>query len=83
MGQIYCGDEFLAQIFDVSGARAGSESLFSRCFQILALPEIADHGDHFAAAVIFLEPRNDDGGIEPSGIGKHNFLGQFVLLGVK
>ncbi len=76
-------DEFLAKILDVCGTRAGGERLLARRFQILLLTEIADHGDHLAAAVIFLEPRNDDGGIQTSGICKHNFLRQFVLLDLR
>ena len=51
------GDEFLAQVFDVRGACAGGESFLAGGFEILLLAEIADHGDHFAAAVVFLQPR--------------------------
>ena len=75
-------DEFLAQIFDVRGACAGGESLFARRLEIFLLAEVADHGDHFATAVILLQPRNNDGGVQPSGICQHNFLRQFVLLGL-
>ena len=54
-------------------ACTGCERFFTRTFQILALAQIADHGDHFAA-VRFLQPGNNDGGIEPSGIRQHNFF---------
>ena len=73
------GDEFFAQIFDVRRGRAGCQRLFARSFQVFPLPQIADHGDHFAA-VIFFQPRNNDRGIQPAGIGEHNFFRQFVLL---
>ena len=82
-GPNVAGDEFLAKILDVRGTRAGGESFFARGFQIFLLAEVADHGDHFAAAVIFLQPRNNDGGVQTSGIGKHNFLRQFVLLDLR
>ena len=75
-GPDVAGDEFLAQVFDVGGAGAGGESFLVRGFQIFLLAEIADHGDHFAAVIILLQPRNNDGGIETSGIGKNNFLRQ-------
>ena len=63
-----------------AAARARGERLLLRGFQILALAQVANHGDHFAAAVIFLEPGNNDGGIEASGISQNYFLGQRVLL---
>jgi hypothetical protein len=60
------GDEFLAQIFDVSGTCARRQRLFSRRFQIFLLAEVANHGDHFAARIGLLEPGNNDGGIQTS-----------------
>ena len=68
------------EILDVGGAGAGGEGLFVRGLEIFALAEIADHGDYFAAAVSFLEPRNDDGGIQTSRVGKYDFFGQRILL---
>ena len=73
------GDKFLPQIFDISSARAGGKRFLSCCFQIFLLAEIANHGNHFAA-VILLEPGNNDGGVQTSGVRKYNFFRQFVLL---
>ena len=61
------GDEFFPQIFHERCACTGCERFFTRTFQILALAQIADHGDHFAAVCCPLQPGNNDGGIEPSG----------------
>src|SRR5579859_2012558 len=66
-------DEFLAEIFDGCGRSAGSESFLISGLKIFLLADVANHGDDFAT-VIFLEPRNDDAGIEPAGIGEHDFF---------
>src|SRR5882762_8947077 len=55
--------KLFAQIFDVRCGSAGGECFFARGFQIFLLANVTDHGDDFAA-VVFLEPRNDDGGIQ-------------------
>ena len=75
-GPDVAGDEFFAQIFDEGLAGAGGERFLVGGLQVFALAEVADHGDYLAAAVVLLEPRNNDGGIEPPGIGKNNFLRQ-------
>src|ERR1700693_4214652 len=71
-------DEFFAQVFHVSGGGAGGEGFFSRAFEIFLLADVADHGDDFAL-IIFLEPGNDDGSVEPAGVGEDYFLG-FIRL---
>ncbi len=55
--------KLFAQIFDVHCGSAGGERFFARGFQIFPLANVTDHSDDFAA-VVFLEPRNDDGGIQ-------------------
>src|ERR1700722_19261394 len=70
------GNEFFAKIFDICRTGSGGQSFLARGFQIFLLPQIADHGDDFAAIVVFLQPGNNDGGIQTSGIGQHNFLRQ-------
>ena len=42
-----------------------AKRLKPRCFQILFLADIADHGDD-VAAVSFLQPRNDNRCIQPA-----------------
>src|SRR6266404_1389553 len=58
-------DKFFAQILDVRRGSAGGERFLARGFEIFLLADVADDGDDFAA-VIFLEPRDDDGGVESS-----------------
>jgi len=73
------GNKFLAQVFDVRGAGPGGQGFFARGFEVFALAQVADHGDHLAA-IRLLQPGNDDGGIQPSGIGEDDFFRHFVLL---
>ncbi len=42
--------------------------------EFVALADIGAAGDDFAAVVMLLEPRNDDGGIETAGIGQNDFF---------
>ena len=53
---------------DSSFSVGGDDSI-----KIFALSNVGDHGDH-VIGVVFLEPGNNDGGVESSGISKHNFL---------
>src|SRR5260370_2855577 len=66
--------KFFAQILDVGGGGAGGQRFFSRGFEIFLLADVADHGDDFAL-IIFLEPVNYDGGVEPARILYDYFLG--------
>ena len=58
-------NEFFAQIFDVRRGSAGGKRFLARGFEIFLLADVADDSDDFAA-VVFLEPRDDDGGVESS-----------------
>src|SRR5882724_1276127 len=71
-------NEFFAEILDVGGGSAGGQGFFARGFEIFLLADVADHGDDFAA-VIFLEPGDDDGGVQTSGVGEDDFF-RFGLL---
>ncbi len=66
-------DELLAQILDEDLLGAEHFGLPARWRQLLALPEIGGKGDDFAA-IGFLQPAQDDRGIEPARIGEHDFF---------
>src|ERR1700756_4783001 len=72
-------DKFFAQIFDIGAGGAGGERFLARGFEIFLLADVADHGDDFAL-IIFLQPRDDDGRVEPAGIGEDYFFGLTELL---
>jgi len=55
------------------------ERFFAGGFEIFLLADVADHGDNFAA-IIFLEPRDDDGGVQSAGIGEYNFFRFGVIV---
>src|SRR6266705_4251596 len=63
--------EFLAQIFDVALIGTRCDRLCSYSLQLFALPDVRRDADD-TSAVAFLEPRNDDGSVEPTGVGKGN-----------
>ncbi len=57
-------DELLTQIGDVDFRRAGLAGFRFEAGELFpALPYIAAHRDDFTA-IIFFEPRNDDGGVQ-------------------
>ena len=65
--------ELFAQIFDNHFAGAGRISLLDDGFDVVPLAHIADHGDD-VIGIVFLQPWNDDGSVESTGISKNNFL---------
>ena len=66
-------DEFFAQIVDKDLRGAKQLGLPPCRLQFLALTEIGGEGDDLAA-VGFLQPTQDDRGVEPARIGKHHFF---------
>ena len=67
--------EFFAQILDKDVLRLDAEKqrLFARGRELFALAKVGGEGDDLAA-VGGLQPLQDDGGVEPAGIGEHHFL---------
>ena len=67
--------EFLAQVLDENVLRPDPEQLrlLARGLQLLALAEISGEGDDFGA-IGRLQPFEDDGGVEPAGIGENDAL---------
>src|SRR5581483_3852531 len=61
------------QVFDDDFAGARRISLVDDRLQIVALAYVADHGDHVMRKVFF-QPRNNDGSVKASRIGKHDFV---------
>src|SRR5208283_1744749 len=61
------------QVFDNHFARAGFVSLLDDRVEVVTLADVSDESDH-VAVIVFLQPRNDDGGVQPSGISKDNFF---------
>ena len=71
--------KFFAQIFDGRGGSASGERFFIGGLQVFLLANVPDHGDHFAV-VVFLEPRDDDRGVEPARVGQDYLLGLWELM---
>ena len=71
--------ELLAQILDENVFRldAQQQRLVARGRELLALAEIGGEGHHLAA-IRGLQPLENDGGIEPAGIGQHHLVHRFA-----
>ncbi len=67
--------ELLAQVFDEDVLRLDPEQqrLLARRPQLLALAQVGGEGHHLRA-VLGLQPLQDDGGVQPAGIGEHDLL---------
>ena len=63
--------KFLAQVGDVQLLRAALGSLLVQGLQLLALAHIARYADH-VAVVVFLQPRDDNGRIQTTGVRQQN-----------
>ena len=65
--------EFFAQVFDHNLTRSGFVGFLHDNFNVVALADVAHHCDHIVG-IIFLQPGNDDGGIQASGVCEYDFL---------
>ena len=70
-------DELFLQVVDVDLVRAGGQRLFPDRIQFVTLPQVGGEGDHLAA-VLVLQPLEDDGGVEPARIGEDYLLDFFL-----
>ena len=64
------------KVHHIQLAGAGGKRLGLQSVQLCSLPYVSGGGNDLAAVILF-QPGNDDGGIQPAGIGEHHF---FVLL---
>src|SRR2546423_12802644 len=67
------GREFFFRIDEMKIARAGAIRLVGESGRLFRLTDIDGHGDDIAA-VVFLQPRNDDRGVESARIGECYFF---------
>src|SRR5215471_1713648 len=72
-GEDVIAEELLAQIFDYNFGGSGLAGLLHHRANVIALANVGDHGDDFTV-VVFLEPGNDDGGIEAPRVRQYNSL---------
>src|ERR1700751_526639 len=65
--------ELFAQVLDYNFAGAGFVSFLDHRIEIISLADIGNHRDH-VVGIVFLQPGNNDRGIETSGIGEYDLL---------
>ena len=73
--------EFLAQILDEDLADPQHFGLGACRLDFLALADIGGEGDDLRVVAV-LQPAQDDRGVEPAGIGQHDFFDVFMFHGV-
>ncbi|MNL16185.1 hypothetical protein D3C87_1372140 [compost metagenome] len=72
-GEDEVAHEFLAQVLDADVLDAEHLGLLARRLELFALAKVGGEGHHFAI-IGFLQPFQDDGGVEPARIGQHDLL---------
>ena len=65
--------ELLPEVVDEDGRRTEELRLPARGPELLALSEIGGERHHLAA-VVLLQPSEDDGGVEAAGVGEHDLV---------
>ena len=73
--------EFLAQILDKDFLDPQKLGLGAGRFHLFTLAEIGCEGDDFGVIVV-LQPAQNDRGVEPARIGKHDFFDVILFHGV-
>src|SRR5699024_8146376 len=73
-------DKVLFQVQHIQLGRTGLFGLFFQAVQLGALAHVARHGDDLAVVVVFFQPGDDDGGIQPTGIGQHDLFDVLLFL---
>ena len=71
------GDEFAAEDLRRKPWKRRFQRLFFESLELVLLADVADHGDDFTS-IVFLEPRNDDRGVQAARVREHRLL--YLLL---
>ena len=69
----------LLQVQHVQLGSAGSLGLFFQTIQLRALSHVTGDSDDLAVVVVFLQPGNDDGGVQTAGVCQHDFFDVFLF----
>ena len=71
--------KILLQVQHIQLGSAGSLGLFFQTVQLGALSHITGNSNDFAVVIVFLQPRNNDGGIQTAGVSQHDFFNVFLF----
>ena len=69
----------LLQVQHVQLGSAGRLGLFFQTVQLGALTHVTGDSDDLAVVVVFLQPGNDDGGVQTAGVCQHDFFDVFLF----
>ena len=68
------------QVLDVQLGRAGLDGLLVEALQLVALPHVGGYGDDLGVVVVLLQPGDDDGCVQPAGVGEDDLLDVFFVF---
>ena len=76
---LHAGDDVIVhilvrQIQDIELGRAGLLRLLLQALELVRLANVAGDRDDFAVVVVFLQPGDNDGGVQTAGICKNDFF---------
>ena len=66
--------ELVRQVLDIELGRSGLYRLLLQALELVGLADVAGDGDDLAVIIVFLQPGDDDRGVQPAGICKHDFF---------
>ena len=72
-------DEILLQVQHVQLGSAGGLCLFFQAVQLSALTHVTGNSNDLAVVVVFLQPGNDDGGVQTAGVSQNDFFDVFLF----
>ena len=72
-------DVVLLQVQHIQLGGAGFQRLFLQTVQLGTLPDVAGNRDDLAVVVVFLQPGNDDGGVQTAGVCQNDFFDVFLF----
>ena len=68
----------IGEILHIELGCAGLDGLFLQAIQLGALSHVAGNGDDLRIIIVFLQPGDDDGGVQSAGVGQHHFFDLFL-----
>ena len=66
--------ELLSQIQNIALGSTGTQCLVVNSLHIIALANISTASNNLTATIIFLQPRDNNGGIQTTGISQYDFI---------
>ena len=73
-------NEFFLEVFNVELRCTGLQCFFFQTVKLRALTHVGGNRDDLAVVVVFLQPRDDDGGIQTTGVRQNDLFNILLCL---